>query len=406
MRFTHIIALFVLIVVDFVSSRGLAAAAPEGMTWNPQKQGSFVTALAADGPGNIWVGVEDRGVWRYTARNQKWTQFTTKDGLGDDNAYALAVDQRGRVWAGHLYHGVSVFNGAKWKNYGTLDGPLGERVFAIAVSPRDGDVWIATNAGLTRYGVKEDTWRSYTRANGMKSQQVTALAFDAQGSLYAGTACDGLLLSSAADDYQTWRNVRGPERVPNAPLGTGLPGNLINDVLVTRDNLICVATTSGLARSGDGGKTWTYLRGADWEQRVKGLYKGPAPIKTQVWGDLLREDYVTRLAQDAAGRLIVGYRRQGWEVRDPRSDKRLQEGKSDYVFALLPTAEALLIGTYGSGLNRIVEFGTRNAESSRSPITGTSPAPVAQSVSPTPQPALPSPAKPPTLAELNAMLKT
>jgi ligand-binding sensor domain-containing protein len=50
-----------------------------------------------------------------------------------------------------LNHGVSVYDGETWKNYGVIEGPIGERIFAIAVCPADGDVWIATSAGLTRY---------------------------------------------------------------------------------------------------------------------------------------------------------------------------------------------------------------------------------------------------------------
>jgi hypothetical protein len=30
---------------------------------------------------------------------------------------------------------VSVFNGRTWRNYGVLEGPIGERVFAIKVAP-------------------------------------------------------------------------------------------------------------------------------------------------------------------------------------------------------------------------------------------------------------------------------
>ena len=74
-----------------------------------------------------------------------------KDGLGDDNAYALTCDKAGRVWVGTLNHGVSVFNGKQWKTYGPLDGPLGSRLFALAVNPPDGGVWGATEAGLFRY---------------------------------------------------------------------------------------------------------------------------------------------------------------------------------------------------------------------------------------------------------------
>ena len=126
----------------------------------------FVMSAAADLRGNIWFGSEDQGIWRYTPSTQTWKQFTTQDGLGDDNGYAIAVDKLGRIWAGHLNHGVSVYAENKdgvgrWQCYevvaalsrpDTLAGPLGERVFAIATNPKDGNVWISTNVGLARYG--------------------------------------------------------------------------------------------------------------------------------------------------------------------------------------------------------------------------------------------------------------
>jgi len=34
--------------------------------------------------------------------------------LGDDNGYAIACDKLGRIWVGHLNHGVSVYNGKQW----------------------------------------------------------------------------------------------------------------------------------------------------------------------------------------------------------------------------------------------------------------------------------------------------
>ena len=67
--------------------------------------------------GHLWIGSEMQGVYRYTPATGQWTQFTTADGLGDDYAYAVAVDRKGRVWVGHLNHGVSVYNGVRWQNY-------------------------------------------------------------------------------------------------------------------------------------------------------------------------------------------------------------------------------------------------------------------------------------------------
>ena len=89
--------------------------------------GKFVTALCSDAAGNLWVGTEDTGVWRYNPnaeQGKRWSRFTRAntggppepDGptiphrghsglspsafLGDDFAYALACDRLGRVWVG------------------------------------------------------------------------------------------------------------------------------------------------------------------------------------------------------------------------------------------------------------------------------------------------------------------
>ena len=47
------------------------------------------TSLCRDTRGKVWVGTEDQGVYRLDPAAPKATQythFTTKDGLGDDNA--------------------------------------------------------------------------------------------------------------------------------------------------------------------------------------------------------------------------------------------------------------------------------------------------------------------------------
>ena len=325
-----------------------------------------VTTLAQDEEGALWVATEEAGVWRYAADADKsgatrkmWTQFTAKDGLADESVYALAVDQQGRVWAGTLNHGVSVWNGKEWRNYGVLDGALGERVFDIAVCPTDGDVWIATNAGLTRYSVAKDNWSYVTLAQSLPSALVQAIAFDRAGNIVLGTQTDGILLASAADNYREWRVVRGPEAMPLTPTGTGLPSNLINDVLVARDGTIYVATTTGLAWSSDGGADWRYVRGQDYAAKVRGLMGGAPPgwKAAQEPGVLLVEDYVSCLAQDEAGRLWLGHWVEGSEVVEmggPAGGIKRFVGQENggFVQSILPFADdQMLLARYDKGIS-------------------------------------------------------
>jgi hypothetical protein len=357
-------------------------AAPPPIQWDAKIQGSFVVSMCLDSFGRIWVGTEDMGVWcwdstkaeRELAKKEReaqqsgekpskekttpappgWTHYTREltgampetngpgitawatclPALGDDNAYAIACDKKGRIWVGHLNHGVSVFNGREWRNYDVIAGPIGERVFDIKVCPLDGDVWIATSAGLTRYRADADAWAYYTRADGLPSDQIQCMAFSENGTLYAGTQCDGLAVcepdgapertdapqkkpaasknqqasqtpdktpdqrptkttdkapdKTAAStpqatpksilEYRDWRHVTTPGNsytMPIDPLGDGIPSNLINDILVAKNGAIYVATNTGLARSDDNGETWSYVRGDDWEVKDKGLYNRP-----------------------------------------------------------------------------------------------------------------------------------
>ena len=331
--------------------------------WNRLKPpGGFVSALARDGAGKVWVGTEEHGIWRFDPGQPaaaQWTHYTTKDGLGDEYAYSLAVDKQGRIWAGHLNHGVSVFNGTNWNNYDVPNGPIGERIFKIAVCPVDGDVWMGTSAGLTRYSASRDTWQHYTRADGLPADQVNAIAFDTKGNIFIGTQCDGIALAARESDYSTWKFAPAADRKNPAFTGNGVPSKLINDLLVTPDGIIYAATDGGLAWSRDSGVTWTFRHGKDFVDKMNDLANGPPNSWTAINApsDLLPEDYVTCLAADSHGLVWVGFRQQGLLALKGDSQTEIlalppkATGQADYLRAILPyPAFHPWLASYGSGL--------------------------------------------------------
>ncbi len=322
--------------------------------WNSNEQGGFIVSLNRDSRGEIWAGTEDHGVSHFSGG--KWKTFGVKDGLGDDDAYALASDRLGREWVGHLNHGVSVWNGRAWKNYGVNEGPLGERVFALATSPFDGDVWIAHNAGLTRYSLQNDSWTHYNRANGFPTDEISALTFDSLGRLYVGTQHDGVLKGSPDDHFKSWRAIKGAATMPTSPAGAGLPSNRINDLLVTDDDTLYAATDTGLATSQDFGESWTFVRGRDWKEKVEGKKLTPVEVAGSD-SQLLAEDYVTSLTEDDRALLWIGYRRHGYEVRRPLVNKASFYSPADkgenfpYASAMLPLGDgSVLLGYYNQGV--------------------------------------------------------
>jgi len=364
----------------------------QSVPWDANTQGQFITCLCRDLTGHVWVGTEDgQGLWAYDPAAKAWTHFPASPDLSGD-IYAVTCDKAGRIWAGGL-SGVSVYNGRQWRQYGLTDGPLGTRLFALAVNPNNGDVWGATETGLFRYA--HSHWTYFTRADGLPSDQANALAFAADGTLYVGTQCDGIAVGSPQNNYKTWRVVSGPRQLPDVPTGPGLPSRLINCLYVMRDGTVYAGTPCGIAASRDHGKTWKFRRGADWKDKLAGLASPIPPKARYVQGDLLSEDYVTSLAEDGGGSLWIGHRAKGIEFFDRNFGRQLPlnvghvAGDGD-ASCLLPGGPGSWVGVYGSGLHTPL----------LSELSALPPA----SFSPHDAPPLPLPAAPPTAAELNAML--
>ena len=263
-------------------------------------------------------------------------------------------------------------------------------MFALAVNPKDGGVWGATEAGLFRY--VNSRWTYFTREGGLPSDQANALAFDQDGTLFVGTQCNGIAVGSPDDHYKTWRVTAGPLQMPSAATGRGLPSRLINCLLVAHDDTVYAGTPCGLAASRDHGKTWKYRRGAHWKDKLVGLENPVAPKERPVQGDLLSEDYVTSLAEDEAGWLWVGHRSKGLEFFDRNFGRELplnvgHVADDGDASCLLPGGPGSWVGLYGGGLHT-----PRFSELSDLPLASLSDAPP-----------LPLPAVPPTAAELAAM---
>jgi len=343
------------------------APLPPSFSWNGDKQGKFITALASDGEGSVFVGTEDQGLWAYSRFEKsdfwrhQWDMGNGMRSLAENNIYSFAVDKRGRIWAGGGKEGVSVSPGWRqdlWLNYGKLNGPLGGHVPAIAVSPVSGDVWMGTEAGLSVYKDATHEWSYFTRANGLPSDQISALGFEPSGRVWVGTDCDGLAWAVPQDGFKVWHHIDGPLRAPEQAQGQGLPSAQISALVVKHDGTVCVGTPNGLAWSRDEGKNWTWARGTEWPERAKGLYhppgeKAPPPVAPAPSPkvELASEDYVTCLSEDLYGRLWIGHRLTGWEVRDQTLRAVVRRDlAAGYVRAILPLDADVLVGTFGEGV--------------------------------------------------------
>ncbi|WP_255484221.1 sensor histidine kinase [Granulicella sp. 5B5] len=135
--------------------------------------------------GGLWVGTPD-GLNKVTATNAV-RRITTLNGLPDDYIRSLAVSTDGSLWVG-TQHGLDHIQGEQHRVFTSIDGLGGDLIGAIlADATTRGSapaVWVATSGGLSRIA-EDGAVRTFTKADGLTSLIVTALARDNAGRLWA-----------------------------------------------------------------------------------------------------------------------------------------------------------------------------------------------------------------------------
>jgi streptogramin lyase len=130
-----------------------------------------------------------------------------------------------------------------WTTYTTAEGLVGDGVSAVALAP-DGAVWFGSagrDGGASRFD--GTTWTTYTTADGLSSENVSAIAFAPDGAAWFGTYDRGV----SRFDGETWTN--------------GLSDLLVGDIALAPDGTLWFGTILGASRFD--GQDWTTYTKAD-----------------------------------------------------------------------------------------------------------------------------------------------
>ena len=235
-----------------------------------------VMAIAGDGQGRVWFGTWGSGV--SMVEGDQWTTYTKRQGLASNYVWAIGAPplssptlegMKGgeRIWfavgvSGGRGRGVTVFDGETWQTYTTEDGLASDTVWAIA-SGRDGHVWFGTSpscsgftgcagGGVSRFDVDQGQWTTYATAQaGLASNQITAIAFDAEGRAWVGTEGNGV----SAFDGQAWQTYT---------VDDGLGSNLIQDIAVDATGNVWVGAKEVLGGGTFVGGGVSVFDGSSW----------------------------------------------------------------------------------------------------------------------------------------------
>jgi len=115
---------------------------------------------------------------------QVFTNYTTTDGLLNDNVLCVDVDTANNVWFG-TQTGISMFDGTNWTSYDTANysGLIDNNITSIMVAS-DGRVWVGTDYGVSVFNGTSFT--SYTTTDGLGNNRINHIAEDVNGVIWFG----------------------------------------------------------------------------------------------------------------------------------------------------------------------------------------------------------------------------
>lgn len=165
------------------TNRGLARYAHgQFETIFESKTTDYVYALAEDtSTHTMWIGTQ-RGLRAY--RDHRLSAPFDDPLVRRKSIISLLSDSRHRLWIGISgYHGVICYEHGAFRTLATAH-TITEHVLSIAETPR-GVLWFGTNGdGLVRYDVASGKFTTYGKEEGLAGSAVTALATDANGTLW------------------------------------------------------------------------------------------------------------------------------------------------------------------------------------------------------------------------------
>ncbi len=176
-----------------------------------QAQGdpAALSGLLEDGEGSLWLASYGGGI-QVLDKGGGIKRLTREQGLRSNLARCLFADREGNIWTGLEGKGLVRIRRAMFASYGRAEGLSDETVLCVCEG-NDGEVWIGTN-GDGVYRIQNGKIRHYGPKDGLGNEFVWALHQDRAGRLWAGTWGGGLFRLEGERFVDTAREL-GPTQV-------------------------------------------------------------------------------------------------------------------------------------------------------------------------------------------------
>jgi ligand-binding sensor domain-containing protein len=284
----------------------------------------YITALALDESGKVWVGTDDKGVNVYDPETDQFTRFGRGAGLSSEGVNAIARDGKGRIWLAMTGGGLNKYDPATQKFVEFIAPPLDVSITSIDADP-SGPLWLGTaDKGVLRWN--PDTGDVVNAVENIT--QVNTILASRKGTIWIGTEGEGLLsLDPASKKVKLYR--------ADSLNRDSLSNDHVSTLFEDRNGAIWVGTRNGLNQlSLESGKFVQY-------------HHDPNVVSTIVY------PWVTSLYEDAGGVIWAGGKAGGVAKFAPLRSKFNHYRINTTANSFFEDKDGTLwVGTYHGGLFR------------------------------------------------------
>jgi signal transduction histidine kinase/ligand-binding sensor domain-containing protein len=236
-----------------------------------------IRAIFEDVSGAIWIGTEN-GLYHFDRQSGQFRRLPhNPPDPGDvqrDTIHSIFQDSLGMLWLGTFGRGLSEFDPVSSrftyhqqpssnKSQSWESGGLSNNWVHDVVEDRSGNLWIATQDGLSRYDRQADQWHSARHQpddpSSLSNNWIISLYLNRAGDLWLGTLGGGLdrlaLSEVELSDPATWIFDHNTEQ-------DGLSNNMVLDI-VESDGFLWLSTANGLSRYDPRTETFKNYRASD-----------------------------------------------------------------------------------------------------------------------------------------------
>lgn len=211
-------------------------------------QSENVVCQLLDKEGNLWFSIRGEGVYRYDGK--LFTNFTTKNGLCNNNIGSIIQDRAGNILLG-TNKGICKYDGKTFKKYPVPD----TLSITCMLEDREGNLWFgAMNKGIYRYDGK--TLDNFLNSNkqeynlGNNNQLILDILQDKNGNIWFSSWNGGGVWRYDGKDFKNFlpsedyykanqdkRNINNPQSI-SSTLYSPSQDNITDDMIfsMTEDN--------------------------------------------------------------------------------------------------------------------------------------------------------------------------